>query len=453
MPAEGRGLGSMSASYVTDIQEIGMSLIPPVKVGKLQTALHTKAKNSPGYRFYALYDKLYRRDILEWAFLRCLHNGGAPGVDGQSFADIETYGEELWLDELTEELRNETYRPRPVRRVFIPKGDGKLRPLGIPCIKDRVVQMAAVLVLEPIFEADLEPEQHAYRPERSALDAVRQVERLLRTGHTEVVDADLSGYFDSIPHAELMKSVSRRISDGRMLRLFKMWLESPVEETDAKGDRHRTTRNKDLEMGTPQGSPISPLLSNLYMRRFVKGWRTGGHERRLDAHIVNYADDFVICCRGTADEAMTVMRGMMSKLKLTVNETKTRLCRLPEETFNFLGYTLGRNYDCRTGEPYLGPRPSPQKIARIGREIHELTTRRTTGLEVDERIRRINAKLRGWSNDFRIGTKSKAYRSIDTHVRQRVRQWLRAKFKVKGSAKQRYPDGYLYQKLGLVQLQ
>jgi RNA-directed DNA polymerase len=197
MPVEGRGLSSRSASDVTDIREIGMSLLPPIKVGKLQTALHTKAKNSPGYRFYALYDKLYRRDILKWAFIRCLRNGGAPGVDGQSFADIEAYGEEQWLDELTEELRNETYRPRPVRRVYIPKGDGKLRPLGIPCIKDRVVQMAAVLVLEPIFEADLEPEQHAYRPERSALDAVRQVERLLRSGHTEVVDADLSGYFET----------------------------------------------------------------------------------------------------------------------------------------------------------------------------------------------------------------------------------------------------------------
>ena len=238
--------------------------------------------------------------------------------------------------------------------MYIPKPDGKQRPLGIPCIKDRVVQMAAVLVLEPIFEADLEPEQHAYRPGRDALDAVRQVERLLRTGHTEVVDADLSGYFDSIPHPELMKSVSRRISDGRILRLIKMWLETPVEETDAKGHRHRTTRNKDQGMGTPQGSPISPLLSNIYMRRFVKGWKTGGHERRLDARIVNYADDFVICCRGTADEAMAVMRGMMSKLKLTVNETKTRLCRLPEETFDFLGYTLGRNYDRRTGAVLSG---------------------------------------------------------------------------------------------------
>src|SRR6202522_2870488 len=230
MPAEGRGLGSRSASYVTDIQEIGMSLIPPVKVGKLQTALHTKAKNSPGYRFYALYDKLYRKDILQWAFIRCRKNGGAPGVDGQCFADIEAYGQDQWLDELMEELRNETYRPRPVRRVYIRNVDGKLRPLGIPCIKDRVVQMAAVLVLEPIFEADLEPEQHAYRPERSALNAVRQVERLIRAGHTEVVDADLSGYFDRVNHDILMDRVARWISDKRLLRLIRAYLNAGVME-------------------------------------------------------------------------------------------------------------------------------------------------------------------------------------------------------------------------------
>jgi RNA-directed DNA polymerase len=430
-----------------------VSLTPPPKVGKLQAALHTKAKNSPDYRFYALYDKLYRRDVLEYAYERCRDNDGAPGVDCQAFRDIKEYGVDRWLDELAEELRSGTYQPQPVRRAYIPKPDGKQRPLGIPCIKDRVVQMAATVVLAPIFEADLGPEQYAYRPNRDALYAVRCVERHLRTGHTEVVDADLSGYFDSIPHVELMKSVSRRISDGRMLRLIKMWLEAPVEETDAMGQRHRTTRNKDEGKGTPQGSPISPLLSNIYMRRFVKGWKTGGHERRLDAYIVNYADDFVICCRGTAQKAMNAMRVMMSKLKLTVNEKKTRLCRLPEESFDFLGYTLGRNYDCRTGEPYLGPRPSRKKIERLGREIHELTTRRTTWLKVEVQIRRINAKLRGWSDYFRIGTTSKAYRNIDTHVRQRVRQWLRAKFKVKGSGKKRYPDKYLYQKLGLVQLQ
>jgi group II intron reverse transcriptase/maturase len=415
--------------------------------------LHTKAKNSPDYRFYALYDKLYRRDILEWALVRCRNNRGKPGIDGQSFADIDAYGPDRWLDELTEELRNGTYRPLPVRRVFIPKGDGKQRPLGIPCIKDRVVQMAAVLVLGPIFEADLEPEQHAYRLERSALGAVRQVERLLRTGHTGVVDADLSGYFDSIPHAELMKSVSRRISDGRILRLLKMWLEAPVEETDAKGNRHRTTRNKDEGIGSPQGSPISPLLSNIYMRRFIKGWKTVGHEKRLQARIVNYADDFVICCRGTAEEAMTVMRGMMSKLKLTVNETKTRLCRLPDESFDFLGYTLGRNYDRRTGQSYLGPRPARKKIERVCREIGEMTTRKTAGRDVGAQVASINRKLKGWSNYFGLGTVSPAYRVVDSHVRYRVREWLCVKFKVRGHGRHRFPDEYLHQELGLFQLQ
>jgi RNA-directed DNA polymerase len=438
---------------VADSREIGVSLSPPPKVEKLQTALHTKAKNSPDYRFYALYDKVYRRDILAWAYVRCLRNRGKPGVDGQSFADIEALGRDRWLDELAEELRNETYSPLPVRRVYIPKGDGKQRPLGIPCIKDRVVQTATLLVLEPIFEADLEPEQHAYRSERSAHEAVRRVERLIRTGHTEVVDADLSGYFDSIPHAELMKSVSRRISDGRILRLIKLWAEAPVEETDSAGHRRRTTRNKDQGMGTPQGAPISPLLANVYMRRFVKGWKTGGHEKRLHARIVNYADDFVICCRGTAREAMSVMRTMMSKLKLTVNEQKTRLRRLPEETFDFLGYTYGRNYDCRTGQSYLGPRPAQQKIDRLCGEISGMTERRMAALEVEEQIKRINRKLRGWSNYFRLGTVSKAYRRIDRHVRHRVRQWLRAKFKEQGQGLTRFPDRYLHQELALFQLQ
>jgi RNA-directed DNA polymerase len=429
-----------------------MSLSPPIKVGKLQTALHTKAKNSPDYRFYALYDKIYRPDVLGFAYDRCRFNRGVPGVDGQSFTDIEEYGIGRWLDELAEELRNETYQPQPVKRVYIPKPDGKQRPLGIPCIKDRVVQMAAVLVLEPIFEADLEPEQHAYRPEHNAQNAVREVGRLLLAGYTEVVDADLSGYFDSIPHAELMKSVSRRISDGRMLRLLKMWLETPVEETDAKGTRRRTTRNKDQGMGTPQGAPISPMLSNIYMRRFVKGWKTGGHQKRLAARIVNYADDFVICCRGTAEEAMTVMRAMMSKLKLTVNETKTRLCRLPEESFDFLGYTQGLNYNCRTGASYLGPRPSRKKIDRLCREISELTERRKAWQDVEMLIGRINRKLRGWSNYFRIGTVSKAYRSINSHTRYRVRRWLCAKFKEQGQGERRFSDKYLHQKLGLYQL-
>src|SRR6202161_2249226 len=304
-----------------------MSLPTLPKVQKLQAALHAKAKGLPKLRFYALYDKVYHEDVLWVAHRRCQMNGGAAGVDGQTFEDIEEYGVSKWLGELAEELRTKTYRPSPVRRVYIPKPDGKQRPLGIPTIKDRVVQMAALVVLEPIFEADLPTEQYAYRPGRSALEAVQQVQVLMKQGHTEVTDADLSGYFDSIPHAELMKAVARRVNDRHLLALIKAWLEMPVVDSDEGGHLRRTTRNKDEGRGSPQGAPLSPLLANLYMRRFILGWKTLGHERRLDACIVNYADDFVICCRGTADEAMATMRGMMSKIRLTVNEKETRLCR------------------------------------------------------------------------------------------------------------------------------
>jgi group II intron reverse transcriptase/maturase len=317
-----------------------MNLATPSSVQKLRTALHDKAKESPTFRFYALYDKVYRKDVLAFAYECCQANGGAAGVDGQTFEVIEAYGVKRGLDELAQERKGRTYRPLPVRRVYIPKPDGKQRPLGVPAIRDRVAEMAAVLVLEPIFEADLQPEQYAYRRDRSALDAVRHVHKLINTGHGEIVDADLSGYFDSIPHAELLKSVARRVVDGAMLHLIKMWLEAPVEETDERGNKHRSTHNRDEGRGTPQGAPISPLLSNLYMRRFVLGWKKLGHEKRLSAYIVNYADDFVICCRGRAEEALAATRSMMTKLKLTVNATKTRVAKLPEEKFDFLGYSV-----------------------------------------------------------------------------------------------------------------
>jgi group II intron reverse transcriptase/maturase len=429
-----------------------VSLVPPPTVQKLQTTLHAKAKGSPGYRFYRLYDKVYRRDVLEFAYLRCRSNEGAPGVDGQTFEDIEAYGRDRWLDELTTELRERTYRPNPVRRVFIPKPDGKQRPLGIGSIRDRVAQMAVVLVLESIFEADLEPEQYAYRADRSALDAVRRVHGYVNTGHTEVVDADLSGYFDSIPHAELVKSLSRRISDRYLLGLIKMWLVAPVEETDERGRIRRTTCNKDEGRGSPQGSPLSPLLANIYMRRFIAGWKALGHEQRLGAHIVNYADDFVICCRGTADQAMATMQTMMTKLRLTINETKTRVRRVPEETFDFLGYTIGRCYSPQTGRSYIGTWPSAKKIAGLRDEIREITNRRWLGMAVEDRVERLNRLLLGWSNYFCLGPVSPAYRAIDRHCRQRLRRWLCAKHKVKNRGTSRFPDRYLHDELGLIRL-
>jgi group II intron reverse transcriptase/maturase len=430
------------------------NLETPSSVQKLQRALHAKAKESPQCRCHSLYDKVYRTDILAFAYACSKANQGVPGVDGRDFADIEEYGLGRWLDELSQELRGRTYRPEPVRRVYIPKPDDptRQRPLGIPTIRDRVAQMAVLLVLAPIFEADLPPEQYAYREGWRPLDAVQHVHRLLNSGYTQVVDADLRGYFDSIPHAELMKCLARRIVDGSLLHLLKMWLEMPVEETDDRGHKRRTTRARDEGRGTPQGAPISPLLSNLYMRRFVLGWKVLGHGRRLGAVIVNYADDFVICCRGTAAEALATMRGMMAKLKLAVNETKTRVCTVGVQTFDFMGYTFGVNYSPKTGRAYIGNKPARTRVARICRAISEETDRSCTHLDVEDVIGTLNPRVSGWANYFRLGAVTRAYRAIDEHMRRRVRQWLSAKYKRRCSAGAGYTDRYLHDRLGLVSL-
>ena len=431
-----------------------MSLVPPLKVGKLRETLHAKAKGSPDYCFYALYDKVYRADVIDHAYRLCQTNGGAAGVDGQTFEDIEQYGQKRWLDELAEELRTKRYRPEAVRRVHIPKPGqpGRTRPLGIPRIKDRVVMTAAMWVLEAIFEADLQPEQYAYRPKRSALDAVRRVHALLKSRHWEVIDADLSGYFDTIPHFELMKSVARRISDRHLLRLIKMWLQAPVEETDRRGRKHRTNRNKSEGRGCPQGAPISPLLANLYMRRFILGWKVLGHEERFQAKVVNYADDLVICCHSPhAEQAMGAMRSVMRELKLTVNEEKTHICRLPDESFDFLGYTFGRCYS-RAGFRYIGQRPSKKKIRAACRQISEWTALRWCWLDAEEQVDRLNRMMVGWANYFCQGPASSAYRRITQHARQRLRRWLRRKHKVQGWGYSRFSDAYLHDELGLVQL-
>ena len=353
-----------------------MSLATPPKIEKLQRALHAKAKEEPGFRFYQLYDKVYREDILAHAYALCRANGGAPGVDGEDFEAIEAQGREGWLGELRQALKERRYRAAPVRRAWVPKANGGQRPLGIPTIRDRVVQTAAVLVLEPIFEADLPPEQYAYRAGRSAHDAVRRVHRLARDGYQEVIEADLAGYFDAIPHAELMGSVARRISDRHVLALVKQWLVVAVEEEDGRGGRRRTNRARKDKRGIPQGSPISPLLSNLYMRRFVLGWKILGHGQRLGAQIVNYADDVVICCRGDAEAALAVMRRLMRRLGLEVNEDKTGIRRLPAESVEFLGYTVGRCYSPQTGRAYIGTQPSKKSVCRVMRTVSDLTAAR-----------------------------------------------------------------------------
>jgi len=429
------------------------NLSTPERVQRLQRALHAKAKAEPSFRFYALYDKLYREDILAHAYACCRANKGAPGVDGQGFADVEAYGVERWLGELALALREETYRPDPIKRVFIPKANGELRPLGIPTLRDRVCMTAAVLVLEPIFEADLPPEQYAYRPGRSAQQAVVEVEEVLFRSHPDVVDADLSDYFGSIPHAELLKSVARRIVDRRVLKLIKQWLECSVEETDGRGRRRRTTEAKDSRCGIPQGAPISPLLANLYMRRFVLAWKQRGLEQSLGSRLVIYADDLVILCRrGKAEEALQHLRAIMGQLKLMVNEEKTRVCTVPDETFDFLGYTFGRLYSARTGQARLGYRPSKRSIQTMVRKIHALTAEAMGWQETTALVGRLNRMLRGWANYFEIGSVSRAYRALDSYTKMRLRRWLRNKHKVRRSGGTAYPDVYLYEMLSLVRL-
>ena len=426
------------------------SLQTPERIRTLQRKLYLKAKAEPAYRFYLLHDKIPRTDILRHAYALARSNGGAPGVDGIAFARIEAAGLEEWLAGLREDLAAKTYRPAPVRREMIPKPGGGERPLGIPTIRDRVVQTAAKLVLEPIFETDFEDSAYGYRPGRSGTDAIKDVHRHICRGYSDVVDADISLFFDTIPHRDLMQSVARRIVDRHVLWLIKLWLKAPVEERDGEGTR-RMSGGRGSTRGTPQGGVASPLLSVLYMNRFLKHWRLTGRGAAFRAHVITYADDFVILSRGRAVEALAWTRAVMAKLGLMLNEAKTSVKDARRESFDFLGYTFGPQRYRKDGHGYLGARPSKRSVQRLKTKVSGLlgSGNKAPWPEVRDRLNRF---LLGWSAYFGYGTRLQAYRAVDNHVYDRVRAFLRKRHKVQGRGTKRFSDEQVFGGFGVLRL-
>jgi group II intron reverse transcriptase/maturase len=413
-------------------------LTTPEHIQELQTKLCQKAKQDREFRFYALCDKVYRKDIIEHAYHLVKANKGAPGIDGITFEALEE-GAERYLDAITEELRNKTYKPLPVRRVYIPKPDGSMRPLGIPTIKDRVVQMALKLVIEPIFEADFQDSSYGFRPGRDAHQAMDEVSLQLRCKNTQVIDADISKYFDTIPHDRLLKAVAKRIVDKNILALIKMWLKAPIAEEE---DGKRTFKGSDK--GTPQGGVISPLLANIYLTTLDAAMKM--------ARLVRYADDLVVLCRYNVRPLFDRMAAVLAHLGLTLNPDKTRILNAAEEGFTFLGFTTQIRKNPRTGKTFPLIVPSKKALGRIKKEIKDATCRKNLALPKEVIIARLNQALRGWANYFYYGNCSKTFAHLRNYTEERVRVYLSRKHRFKGRGYTKYPSAYLYEILGLYKI-
>lgn len=429
-----------------------MSLRTPESIRTLQRKLYCKAKEEPQCRFHQLYDKIWRSDVLAHAWALSRANRGAPGVDGVTFEQIEAQGLQGWLSGVQEELRAKCYRPQAVRRVLIPKPGGGERPLGLPTLKDRVIQTAAKLVLEPIFEADMEDCAHGYRPRRSAINAVKAVHQALIEGYTDVVDADLSKYFDTIPHDELMCSIRLRIVDRAVLGLLKSWLQMPVQSDvpDAGQGPGMSGGGRKAKMGTPQGGVISPLLANRYMNRYLRYWKQCGGEQQFQAKLVNYADDFVILSRGKASQALAWTRQAMKRLHLEVNEAKTCVRNARKERFDFLGYSFGLHHVKRSGKPYQGASASDKAVQRLKDKISDsLGPQSGTWQDVRDKL---NRQLKGWEGYFHHGSTRKSYRAINAHVRTTVRNFLQRRHKVSSRGTNQFSHTMIFGEMGVHEL-
>jgi RNA-directed DNA polymerase len=427
-------------------------LTTPDKIRTLQRKLYTKAKQEPAYRFYALYDKISRADLLSHAWRLVRANRGSPGVDGISFAAIENgIGVETFLRDLARNLHDKTYQAQPVRRVMIPKADGSQRPLGIPTIRDRVAQMAVKLIIEPIFEADFCPHSYGFRPKKSAHDAVDDIANTLWAGYTQVIDADLSKYFDSIPHAKLMAVVAERIVDGGVLHLINQWLKAPVIGEDSNGVKKTVGGGKANRKGTPQGGVISPLLANCYLHILDRIWQRRHLKGKLQAHLVRYADDFVVMCRKDVEEPLKVVRHVLARLDLSLNEAKTHIVDATQASFNFLGFTIQINRGASTGKPYPNVRPADKSLKKVKARLTELTGRELTAIPLSDIVGNVNRSLRGWVNYFHYRNSSLVMSKVRNHAEDRLRTHLMKRHKVKdrGTGLRRFPSSALYGRYGL----